>query len=75
MAWRFAADYGVQIGSDLLMVDMVKVRQRKRDIVERFRGGSQRRIEATANLKLMFGEATFTGPNTLDVRLASGETS
>jgi pyruvate/2-oxoglutarate dehydrogenase complex dihydrolipoamide dehydrogenase (E3) component len=65
----------VQIGSDLLMVDMVKVRQRKRDIVERFRGGSQRRIEATANLELMFGEATFTGSKTLDVRLASGETS
>jgi pyruvate/2-oxoglutarate dehydrogenase complex dihydrolipoamide dehydrogenase (E3) component len=68
---RRAADYGVHTGP--LTVDMVKVRQRKRDIVESFRGGSQRRLEATTNLELVFGKATFTSPKTLDVRLAGGE--
>src|SRR5436305_31727 len=42
---RRGADYGVHTGP--LTVDMAKVRQRKRDIVESFRGGSQRRIEST----------------------------
>src|SRR5246127_2422614 len=43
---RRAADYGVQTGP--ISVDMRKVRQRKRDIVDSFRNGSQRRIENTA---------------------------
>src|SRR5688500_503412 len=50
---RRAAEYGVHTGP--VSVDMVKVRQRKRDIVESFRGGSQRRIESTAGLDLLFG--------------------
>src|ERR1043166_458931 len=40
---RRASDYGVHTG--VVRVDMGKVRQRKRDIVDSFRGGSQRRIE------------------------------
>ena len=39
---RRAADYGVRTGP--VSVDLRKVRQRKRDIVESFRGGSQRRM-------------------------------
>lgn len=69
---RRAADYGVQTGS--VSVDMAKVRQRKRDIVEMFRGGSRRGIENTDGVDLLMGEAQFTGPKTLDVRLNSGET-
>ncbi|HLZ58122.1 MAG TPA: FAD-dependent oxidoreductase, partial [Ktedonosporobacter sp.] len=40
---RRAADYGVQTGP--VSVDMSVVRRRKRDIVDSFRGGSERRIE------------------------------
>src|SRR5579871_2951020 len=40
---RRGADYGVHTGS--ISVDMVKIRQRKRDIVDSFRGGSESRIE------------------------------
>jgi pyruvate/2-oxoglutarate dehydrogenase complex dihydrolipoamide dehydrogenase (E3) component len=65
-----AADYGVHTGP--LAVDMSTVRQRKRNIVESFRGGSQRRIEATAGLDLLMGEARFAGPRSLDVQLRSG---
>src|ERR1041385_2430502 len=52
---RRAADYGVHTG--VVTVDMAKVRQRKRDIVESFRGGSQRRIESTDGVDLLMGEA------------------
>src|SRR5215471_17544008 len=65
------ADYGVHTGP--VTVDMTKVRQRKRDIVESFRTGSQRRIETTEGVDLLMGEASFTGPKTLEVRLNSGE--
>ena len=69
---RRSADYGIQNGP--VTVDMVRVRQRKREIVESFRSGNERRIENTENLDLVRGEARFTGPNELEVRLDSGET-
>jgi len=65
-----AADYGVHTGA--ISVDMSKVRDRKRNIVDSFRNGSQSRIEKTTNLELIFGEAKFTGPKTVDVRLKDG---
>jgi pyruvate/2-oxoglutarate dehydrogenase complex dihydrolipoamide dehydrogenase (E3) component len=68
---RRAADYGVHIGE--VTVDMAKVRQRKRDIVDSFRNGSQRRIESTEGVDLLFGTASFAGPKTLEVRLNEGE--
>src|SRR5437870_5589562 len=39
---RRAADYGVKV--DAIDIDMLRVRQRKREIVESFRSGSERRI-------------------------------
>src|SRR5205823_14366665 len=68
---RRGADYGVQTGP--VTVDMKKVRQRKRDIVESFRTSGQRRIEQTEGVDLLIGEAAFTGPKTLEVRLNNGE--
>jgi pyruvate/2-oxoglutarate dehydrogenase complex dihydrolipoamide dehydrogenase (E3) component len=53
---------------------MVKVRQRKRDIVNSFRGGSQGRIESTEGVSLLFGEAGFSGPKTIEVRMNDGGT-
>ena len=69
---RRAADYGVRTGP--VTVDMTVVRQRKRDIVESFRNGSQQRIESTAGVDLLMGEARFTGPKLVEVRLTNGET-
>jgi pyruvate/2-oxoglutarate dehydrogenase complex dihydrolipoamide dehydrogenase (E3) component len=68
---RRGADYGVHTGP--ITVDMVKVRQRKRDIVNSFRSGSERRIQSTEGVDLLMGEAHFTGPKELEVRLNSGE--
>src|SRR5712675_1510719 len=68
---RRAADYGVHTGD--IRVDMRSVRQRKRDMVNSLRGGSQRRLEKTANLELIFGEASFHSPKSLAVRLGDGK--
>src|SRR6266852_142263 len=54
---RRGADYGVHAGA--ISIDMAKVRQRKRDIVNSFRGGSERRIVQTKGLDLLMGEAQF----------------
>jgi pyruvate/2-oxoglutarate dehydrogenase complex dihydrolipoamide dehydrogenase (E3) component len=67
---RRASDYGVHTGP--IRVDLGRVRQRKRDIVASFRNGSQERIEKAANLELIFGEASFTGPKSLQVRVKDG---
>ncbi len=67
---RRGADYGVRTGP--VSIDLARVRQRKRDIVNSFRDGSQAAIEKTANLKLIFGTAKFTGVKTLVVRRNDG---
>lgn len=69
---RRAADYGVHTGPGDISIDLQKVRQRKRDIVDSFRNGSQARIEKTANLDLIFGEASFGGAKTVAVRTRDG---
>jgi len=67
---RCGADYGVRTGA--IGIEMAKVRERKRAIVDLFRNGSQKRLEKTANLDLIFGTAEFAGQRTLRVRLRDG---
>ncbi|MGH7581566.1 MAG: FAD-dependent oxidoreductase, partial [Gemmatimonadales bacterium] len=62
---RRGADYGVQTGP--IRVDLARVRERKRNIVESFRSGSQRRIETADGVDLVFGEARFTAPRAVAV--------
>ena len=69
---RRSEDYGVRNGP--VNVDMVGVRRRKREIVDAFRTGNERRLESAENLDLIRGEARFTGPKELEVRLEGGET-
>ncbi len=69
---RRAADYGIRCGP--VDVDLGQVHRRKQAIVDDFRAGVQRRLEDTENVELIFGEAYFTGPNVIEVRLASGGT-
>ena len=68
---RRASDYGVHTGP--VTVDMQVVRQRKRDIVASWSQGSQQQIEQTPGVDLIFGEAHFTGPKTIQVQLRDGE--
>jgi pyruvate/2-oxoglutarate dehydrogenase complex dihydrolipoamide dehydrogenase (E3) component len=67
---RRGAGYGVHTGD--IRIDMQRVRQRKRDIVASFRGGSQSRLEKTKNLDVIFGEASFTAAKSIFVRLKDG---
>ena len=67
---RRGADYGVHTGR--LKIDLARVRERKRAIVDSFRNGSQTRIEKTEKLELIFGEAEFTGRKTIRVRQKDG---
>ncbi len=68
---RRSADYGIENGP--VAIDMVAVRQRKRDIVNDFRNGGEQRIKETEGLDLLEGEARFTGPEELEVRLSGGD--
>ncbi len=67
---RRSSDYGVETGD--IKIDMIKIRQRKRDIVESWRTGSRKRLEEAENLDLIFGQAGFTGPKTIQVQLNEG---
>src|SRR5579871_122640 len=67
---RRGADYGVQTGA--ISIDLEKVRQRKRDIVESFRNGSKARLEKTANLEIIYGDASFQDSKTINVKLRNG---
>ena len=67
---RRAADYGVTAGP--VAVDMVAVRQRKRDLVDSWRSGSENRLRATENLDLLMAEASFVGPHRLAIRPSAG---
>jgi pyruvate/2-oxoglutarate dehydrogenase complex dihydrolipoamide dehydrogenase (E3) component len=69
---RRGADYGVRTGP--VGVSMERVRQRKRDIVNDWRDSKQRSLEQTEHLDLVLGEAAFTGPHSIAVRLYGGTT-
>ena len=60
---RRGADYGVHTGA--ISIDMARVRERKRAIVDSFRGGGQKRLENTEHLDLIFGQASFVDSRTV----------
>jgi len=68
---RRAPDYGVSTGE--VAVDLVKVRQRKRDIVDRFSGAARRGLEEKENVDLIFGEASFSAPHEVKVQARTGD--
>lgn len=53
-------------------VDMLRVRQRKRDIVDSFRSGSEARLKGVGNLEVIMGEAAFRDSHSLQVELKDG---
>ena len=67
---RRAGDYGVHTGE--IHVDLAKVRERKRAIVESFREGSISGIESTDNLELIYGAARFVDASTVTISLNDG---
>ena len=69
------SEYGVGLpGTAPLQMQMKVVRQRKRAIVDDFRGAKEKRLGSAKNLELIWGEASFVAPRTLDVKLRDGGT-
>jgi pyruvate/2-oxoglutarate dehydrogenase complex dihydrolipoamide dehydrogenase (E3) component len=69
---RRGADYGVRDGS--ISVDLARVRERKRAIVESFRGGSERTLER-AGATVIMGQARFVDASTIEIRGNDGAVS
>src|SRR3979409_973362 len=67
---RRGADYGVHTGA--IRIDMKRVRRREFDIWNLFRDGSQKGIEKTKNLDLIFGEASFVSAKSIEVKDKNG---
>jgi pyruvate/2-oxoglutarate dehydrogenase complex dihydrolipoamide dehydrogenase (E3) component len=62
---RRASDYGVQTGP--VNVNLAQVRERKQKVVERFRNGAEEVLEATADLDVIRGHASFIDARTVSV--------
>src|SRR5262245_36546311 len=69
---RRASDYGVQTGP--VKVNLAQVRERKQKVVERFRNGAEQVLEATADLHVIRGHASFIDARTVKVEGAGNET-
>lgn len=53
--------------TDNYEIDFSKIIQRKKEIVTRFRKGSERSLEETEGLDIIYGTAAFTGNKTINV--------
>jgi pyruvate/2-oxoglutarate dehydrogenase complex dihydrolipoamide dehydrogenase (E3) component len=62
---RRGSDYGVNVPG--ISIDMARVRERKRAIVESFRSGNEKRLQSENNVELIHGEGRFVGPKTIAV--------
>lgn len=69
---RRASDYGVETGD--IAVDMRRVRERKRTVVDDFSSGSREALEQHDTLELLFGFARFVGERRVEVDLRDGGT-
>ncbi|OBS21063.1 hypothetical protein FPOA_07403 [Fusarium poae] len=68
---RRGKDYGVHAGNGNFEIDMARVRQRKRAIVEQWNSGSVRGLNA-AGVDVIMGEGSFVGDKKLKVVLNDG---
>ena len=69
---RRGVDYGINTGP--ITIDLAQVRQRKRDIVTRFRRGNERGLQRAKGVDLLLGEGHFIDSKTVEVSMNSGET-
>jgi pyruvate/2-oxoglutarate dehydrogenase complex dihydrolipoamide dehydrogenase (E3) component len=67
---RRGENYGVQTGP--IAMDMVRVRERKRNMVNSFRESNRRRLEEAEGVDLLMGEGRFTGSKSVEVLMNDG---
>lgn len=75
MAYMAANSKALGVDIKSFKVNMKQIKKRKDDIVMRFRNGSQKGLEQTKGLDLVFSEAVFTGEKTISVKLNNGKTN
>lgn len=63
---RRSDDYGIRTGP--VQVDMRRVRERKRAVVDMFSEGSRKGLERHERIELVFGTASFQAPHEILVR-------
>jgi pyruvate/2-oxoglutarate dehydrogenase complex dihydrolipoamide dehydrogenase (E3) component len=68
---KHSKEFGIETGN--VMVDMFRVWQRKENVVTSFRENGRNSLENNENVSLIFGEASFTGPKTIEVLLKNGD--
>jgi pyruvate/2-oxoglutarate dehydrogenase complex dihydrolipoamide dehydrogenase (E3) component len=68
---RRAGDYGVNLKVE--SIDMKKVRQRKRDIVESFRGGGEKKTTSVEGLDVVIGKGVFVGEKEIRITFSDGK--
>ncbi len=69
---RRSAKYGVHTGN--VTVNMAEVRARKREVVDVWRSGSEKRLASEKKIELVRGVGRFIGPKTIEVALNEGGT-
>ncbi len=69
---RRGNDFRVHTGP--VALDMTRIRERKRNMVETFRQASRRRLEDAEGLDLLMGEGRFTDAETVEVLMNDGST-
>ncbi len=62
---RRAGEFGIHV--DPFQVDLPAIVERKNKIVQSWRHGQEERVKAEPNIRLIYGEATFSGPYTVKV--------
>src|SRR5262245_19608604 len=67
---RRGSEYGVITAP--VTVDLARVRKRKRDLISGLRASAEDLIEKIEGLDLIRGEASFTGPKSLNVSMNDG---
>jgi pyruvate/2-oxoglutarate dehydrogenase complex dihydrolipoamide dehydrogenase (E3) component len=67
---RRGGDFGVNCGQ--VVIDMLKIRERKRAIVKSFREGNERGLKETDCDAVIMGEASFAGPKLVRVACNGG---
>ena len=68
-----SSKWGVHIQGNI-SIDFKQIHEHKIQIVNSFRESAEKGIEETNGLKLVLGEAVFTGDKTIQVRLNNGDT-
>ncbi|MDN3588793.1 mercuric reductase [Pedobacter aquatilis] len=68
-----SSSLGVEIGP--VKINFKKIKKRKDDIVEQFRGSAEKGIKETKGLKLFMGEARFSAEQELTILLNDGTES